>query len=517
MVSTDPKISNPPLSPHEMGEAMQESVRELLKQVGLGKMSDAAYDTAWIARLDEIDWELSNRALAWLSEHQLGDGSWGTEQPFYYHDRLISTLAAMIALTYRGRRAQDRVQIEQGLLALEAITNNATRQLQSHTNGATVGFEMIVPTLVVEAEGLGIIKRQGERILGKLKHLRDAKMAKLAGHRISRFISAAHSAEMTGKDKIDLLDVDHLQENNGSVGNSPSATAHYALFVKPGDESALDYLRSLMNAGNGGVPTLSPVEIFERIWVLWNLSLTNLFESDNEIRNLCLPHLDYIEEHWRPRQGLGFSRSFSVTDSDDTSVGFEMLSKFGRKPELEAVLNYEEENWFRCFELEANPSVDVNVHVLGALRQAGYERSQPSIKKIIKFIRAMRQPAGYWFDKWNVSPYYTTSHISILCRGYDDEICQDSANWILNTQNADGSWGFYGFSTAEETAYCIQALKIWQRHGGKGLQGNIEKAGNWLSKNCSLPYPPLWIDKSLYRPEAIVRSTILSALILAEE
>jgi len=32
---------------------------------------------------------------------------------------VISTLAAMIALTHRGRRARDRQQIDKGLLALE--------------------------------------------------------------------------------------------------------------------------------------------------------------------------------------------------------------------------------------------------------------------------------------------------------------------------------------------------------------------------------------------------------------
>ena len=37
----------------------------------------------------------------------------------YYHDRVLCTLAAMIALSYHGRRGQDKVQIENGKLALE--------------------------------------------------------------------------------------------------------------------------------------------------------------------------------------------------------------------------------------------------------------------------------------------------------------------------------------------------------------------------------------------------------------
>jgi halimadienyl-diphosphate synthase len=488
----------------------------ILKDLGNSKMSmsNTAYDTAWIALLNEMDPKLSNQALQWISKNQLPDGSWGAKQPVYYHDRVICTLSAMIALTYRGRRGEDKLQIKKGLDSLEKITAGATNGLMADPNGATVGFEVIAPTLVAEAERLGLIKQQKDRILGRLGRSRDAKMAKLAGHKISRFITFAHSAEMTGKDKTDLLDIENLQEINGSVGNSPSASAHFALYVKPGDDRALTYLRNLMDERNGGAPTLFPIEIFERIWVLWNLSLTGLHQTDEEIKTLCAPHLDYIENHWQPGHGLSFSESFTPTDGDDTGVGFEILSKFGRQPELNAVLSYEEENWFRCFKLELNPSIDVNIHILGALHYAGYDKEHPSVRKIVRFIRSMRQPKGYWLDKWNLSPYYTTAHIVILCKGYDDELCAEAVAWILKTQNANGAWGFYGFPTAEETAYCIQALKTWQIHGGKVPENRLVIAKLWLSANCEGPYPPLWIDKSLYCPEILVKSSIISALIL---
>lgn len=496
-----------------------ETFVSLLKRLGVdNNISSTSYDTAWIARLKEAEPQLSNQALEWICENQLADGSWGASFPYYYHDRVICTLSAMIALTYRGRRHQDHIRIQHGLEALEQITAGATKGLRLDLSGATVGFEMIVPTLVAEAETLGIIKQQKDRILGKLAHLREIKMKKLAGIKISRHVTIAHSAEMTGKDKLELLDVENLLEKNGSVGNSPSATAHFALYVKPGEPNALNYLSELAQARNGGAPTLSPIEIFERIWVLWNLSITNLYQRDQQILDLCNTHLDYLERHWIPGQGLGFSESFSLTDSDDTSVAYELLAKFGRKPELNAVLQYEEENWFRCFHYEANPSVDVNIHVLGALKQAGFDKDHPSVQKALKFILSMRQPDAYWFDKWNVSPYYTTAHFIILAKDYDDKPCQESVNWMLNTQNEDGSWGYYNKPTAEETAYCIQALAIWQKHSGdKSLSIVIERARGWLLAHCEPPYPPLWMDKSLYCPEILVKSSILSALVLAEE
>lgn len=495
---------------------MKNLVVDLLSKIDNGKVSSTAYDTAWVARLGEIDWQLSNQALNWLCEHQLPDGSWGAAQPFYYHDRVISTLSAMIALTYRGRRSQDKTQIEKGLIALERITSGATQGLQADPSGATVGFEMIAPTLVAEAERLGIIQQQGERILGRLKHFREAKMKKLAGLKISREITAAHSAEMAGADNLQLLDIENIQEINGSVSNNPAATAYFASIVKPGDQKALNYLKNAVNKFDGGIPSFSPLDIFERVWVLWNLSLANL-HKDNDIRDLCLPHVNYLESHWKAGQGLGFSSTFSLTDGDDTSVGYDVITKLNGNVDVEAIFQYEEEEWFRCYGLEITPSIDVNLHVLGALKEAGYNRNHLAVQKLLNFVKQNRKFNSFWTDKWNVSPYYTTSHVIIECLDFEDEMCEQAVNWMLSTQNADGSWGFHNASTAEETAYCAQALVLWKKHGKNVPIEKLELAKHWLRNHIDDPHQPLWIDKSLYSPELIVQSVIMSALTLLEE
>src|SRR5512144_818090 len=222
---------------------MNELITKLIDEIGPGHMGSTAYDTAWSARLGEIDWTLSSRGLAWLAEHQLPDGSWGAPAPFYYHDRVICTLAAMIALSYRGRRGHDKIQVDNGRLALERIVGGATQGLQSDPNGATVGFEMIAPTLAAEAEKLGLIKNQGNRILGRLSRQRSKKLAFLQNNMISRHVTMAFSAEMAGTDGKQMLDIENLQESNGSVGVSPSATAYFAAYIKRGDEASLKYLR----------------------------------------------------------------------------------------------------------------------------------------------------------------------------------------------------------------------------------------------------------------------------------
>jgi halimadienyl-diphosphate synthase len=246
---------------------------KLLMKMGPGHMLETAYDTAWAARLCELDKELSDRAMFWITENQLPDGSWGAAEPFYYHDRVICTLAAMTMLAKRGRRASDNRQITYGQEALERITAGATGGLLRDANGSTVGFEMIVPTLVAEAEALGILQRQGDRILGRLSKMRAAKLAKLNGQKINRYMTAAFSAEMAGPEAREMLDVDLLQEGNGSIAHSPSATAYFALSVNKGNPQAMAYLRQV-SLPNGGIPNVAPFDIFEPAWILWNLSLS---------------------------------------------------------------------------------------------------------------------------------------------------------------------------------------------------------------------------------------------------
>ena len=251
---------------------MIQQVEQLLKDTGSSVMSSLAYDTSWVARMQDMDRELSHQALEWLSMNQLPDGSWGAMEPFYYHDRVISTLAAMIALTKIGRRSIDKKSIELGLRALERITDGATQGLTTDPNGATVGFEMIIPTLVAEAEQLGIIKRQGERVLGRLSKMREAKMARIKGKLINKYITTAFSTEMVGAEGIDKLDINNLQEANGSIGHSPAATSFFALEINPGDPKALSYLRSAMSPG-GGFCDLYPFESFCGICCWWTTGM----------------------------------------------------------------------------------------------------------------------------------------------------------------------------------------------------------------------------------------------------
>lgn len=492
---------------------LHSEMKRLLTNFQPGKVMRTAYDTAWVARLGDIDSEMSNAALRWISENQLPDGSWGAPAPLYYHDRVISTLAAMIALTWRGRRAHDRQQIERGLVALERIAGGATQGLMSDPNGATVGFEMIVPTLIAEAEKLKIIQNQGERILGRLKRLREAKMARLNGLRVNRNFTIAYSSEMAGADCQHLLDLDNLQEANGSVACSPSTTAYFASQVRPGDPAAMKYLRGVV-AEDGGVPLAVPLDIYERGWVLWNLALTG--ELTGELRALCEPHLAAIEPVWRPGKGISFATGYSVTGGDESSLVNAVLTQFGRANDLDALYHYEDSDHFRCYDLETNPSISAHAHFLEAFRQSGVGGGHPSVQKILRFLHSSQEASGYWVDKWHISPYYTTAHIVIAAMDYDRALAASAIEWILNTRNPKGYWGYF-MPTAEETAYALQALCAWVKSGGEVPRSVIRQGATWLEDHAEPPYPPFWISKTLYYSEWVVRSEIVSALLMAEQ
>lgn len=486
---------------------IRQEIYDLLQQIGDGRMMPTAYDTAWVARLAEIDEPIGKQALDWIRAHQLEDGSWGANEPYYHHDRAISTLAAVNVLAQQGD-SQDQIRLAQAKGALK----KALGGLDSDPAGETIGFEMIAPTLVNEAHSLGIIDHQATKAIEHLAPKRSAKLAVLPDGMINRFVTVAFSSEMAGFDGQHLLDIGELQESNGSVGTSPSATVYFTLYVRRGDSKALNYLREV--TVDGTAPDVEPFEVFELAWALWNLMLTDVVED--ELLLLCQPHLDSLEVAWEPGRGVGHTIDYTLKEGDDTSVSYEVLTHFGRAVDLEAVLNYEHVYYYRCFELESTPSISTNIHVLGALRESGRDKNHPSVQKVLNFLKNVRTNEAFWFDKWHASPYYATGHSIIACADYANDLVDNAISWILRTQNSDGSWGYYT-PTAEETAYCLQSLVTWKRCGHHVPSGILKRATEWLFRHRNPPYPPLWIGKCLYCPELVVRSAILSALVLGNQ
>lgn len=484
--------------------------RNLLRSTGTSVITSSAYDTAWVARLSGIDDGLAQKGLAWLLDHQLEDGGWGCEQVVYYHDRFICTLSTLITL---AKHSDDHSRVVE---ATKALTRYSSK-LGLDPAGATAGFEMIVPTLLAEANDIGIDLRSVmvTPFIQGLYRAREKKLESLGDHKITRLVTPAFSSEMVGP-QIDLLDINNLQDSNGSVASSPAASAFFVLTVQPGDTRALAYLNYIVNQDDG-VPYIGPIDIFEAAWVPWNLSLV----EEANLKEDLEPHLDYLEALWTP-EGMPSVSYVGFKDGDASGTGFDVLTRFGREVDIAGVFHYELEDRFQCFALEADPSTSTNIHILSALHTAGYKLEHRAVQTILSFLDRTRTGRLFWFDKWHASPYYPTAHAIIALANYPNGLLSDALCWLVNTQRPDGSWGFYDIATTEETAYCLQALVISQRHGWKVVEDGalgeaILKGKEWLVAHQEEPYPSLWMGKCLYCPILVVRSAILSALMLVEQ
>ncbi len=293
------------------------------------------------------------------------------------------------------------------------------------------------------------------------------------------------------------------------MGLSPSATAYYATYIKKADEASLSYLRQTAKP-DGGQPNVFPFDIFEVAWSLWNLSLIPDITQMEKLK----PHIQFLSNAWEPRRGVAFSTAYSVKDSDDTVITYNALLRYGIEKDIGSVLAYEEDEHFRCFDLEVDPSISANIHILDALLQTGLTTRNNSVIKILHFLKKVKGSNPFWVDKWHSSPYYPTAHAIIACAGIANDLIADSVEWIIKTQNQNGSWGTY-LPTAEETAYAMQALWVWNEKVARIPNAVLRRGAMWLEEHMELTYPPLWIGKCLYSPQLVVRSAVISALMLA--
>jgi ent-copalyl diphosphate synthase len=77
------------------------SIKSILSSLEDGETNISAYDTAWVALVEDVEVRGTPQfpsSLEWIVKNQLQDGSWGDSQLFLTHDRILSTLACVIAL-----------------------------------------------------------------------------------------------------------------------------------------------------------------------------------------------------------------------------------------------------------------------------------------------------------------------------------------------------------------------------------------------------------------------------------
>lgn len=497
-----------------LGATWLSDLRDLLSVVGGGRIEPTAYDTAWVARvpdLDDPDRPAFPQALDWLLTHQHADGSWGAAVNYHY-DRVLSTLATALTLDYWSRRNDGSSYADRLEAAQHSIWKNVSGLRRDPYD--TIGFELILPTLLQEARGQGFLLPYNS--FDSFIRARDAKLGLIPSDLIyTRKVSTIFSAEFLG-DQLDVCRVHDLQDANGSIASSPSATAYY-LLKDPTNYTAREYLRRVLTRSGGAAPAVDPIDVFEPAWVLFNAAQVR--PDTDWAAPLLDPHIQMLCAAVDRMQGVGYNTYFAVPDLDGTATTFRILTWAGITLDPGLLMQFEGEDHFRCFPYERNPSISANVHLLDALHVApNFSGRDRAIQKVLTFLERSRTFRTFWFDKWHASPYYTTAH-ALLALGDNRSLSDDAVFWIVNTQNTDGSWGYYEIGTAEETAYCLQALAAYRRNGGSVERSVLERGAEYLTNSLerlAVDYTPLWIGKSLYTPTWVVHSAVLSALAMME-
>lgn len=471
---------------------------ELTARAGTGRTSATAYDTAFFAALrspHDPSVRLFPAAVSWLRSHQHSDGSWGAVIP-HAHDRLVSTLAAVTALVEIGESwAHEAIT-----RAVEFIGREAGSWTQQYPD--TIGFELVTPQLLECARRVGLPLPY--EVLRPIELRRSAKLAKIPPELL--FEPAANisfSSEFLAGSPADQLR--RLKTANGSYACSPSASA--SAWSTTGDPDTWAYLQHVAAAcGDGGVPAIFPMEVFDRAWVLEPLATVGLLgPRAPEHARFLISALGV--------NGAAASQVGPAPDSDTTAMSILAAQSAGEpcSAKLDSLLRYESADHFRCFDFERDPSVSANARVRHALVGES-ARFGPQIGKADAFLADVREARGFWHDKWHLSPYYTTAVVVAGGRHRPWQWDRTRA-WLLDTQHRDGSWGAF-LGTREETAYAITMLGRLTDAGDHVAVQAIARGGVFLSTAEPVD-PELWIAKSLYTPLHVVEAYVLAAQAVA--
>jgi hypothetical protein len=242
---------------------------------GLGTMTCAIYDTAWVAMVaKDIDGKrtwLFPESFIYVLDQQGEDGSWQSYGAQI--DGIMNSLAALLALKRHQRQpdlseyalpydTEARIQ-----RAIDAITP----QLRAWDVEATmhVGFEYLVPALLTMLEAEDVHFAFAGR--ANLMEINHKKMSRFRPEMLygEQKITALHSLEAF----IGLIDFDRVQHHKtfGSMMASPSSTAAYLMSTSQWDLESEAYLHHVIDHGagkfSGGVPSAFPSNYFETTWV----------------------------------------------------------------------------------------------------------------------------------------------------------------------------------------------------------------------------------------------------------
>ncbi|KAL2535657.1 Ent-copalyl diphosphate synthase [Forsythia ovata] len=170
-----------------------ESIRWMLCSMEDGEASVSAYDTAWVALVEDIGGSGEPQfpsSLDWVVNHQLDDGSWGDMATFTAHDRIINTLACVVALRSWNMHPD---KSEKGI---KYIRENMYKLEDENAEHMPIGFELAFPSIIEIARKLEIDIPYDSPVLKEIYARRNLKLTRQALYWTNKGICWARNSEV---------------------------------------------------------------------------------------------------------------------------------------------------------------------------------------------------------------------------------------------------------------------------------------------------------------------------------
>ncbi|XVF80451.1 hypothetical protein PTKIN_Ptkin15bG0074400 [Pterospermum kingtungense] len=325
------------------------TIKSMLGSIEEGEISISAYDTAWVALVEDIQRSGTPQfpsSLEWIANNQLPDGSWGDEQIFTVHDRLINTLACVIALKTWDIHP-DKCQKE-----------NISKLGNEKEEHMPIGFEVAFPSLLELARSLDIEIPYDSPVFQDIYAKRDLKLTRIPKEIMHDVPTTLfHSLEgMPGLDWEKLL---KLQCKDGSFLFSPSSTAFAVM--QTNDENCLRYLKTTVERFNGG---------------------------------------GFINIRYWSEDGICWARNTRVHDIDDTAMGFRLLGLHGYLVSADVFRRFEKDGEFFCFVGQSTQAITgiFNLYRASQVQFPGHKILEDAKRFSSKFLRE-KQAADQLLDK----------------------------------------------------------------------------------------------------------------------
>ncbi|KAI4323267.1 hypothetical protein L6164_022887 [Bauhinia variegata] len=357
-------------------------------------ISFSAYDTAWVALVEDVNVSGAPQfpsSLQWIINNQLPDGSWGDRRIFLAYDRLLCTLACVIALRFWN------VHSETSNKGLKFFRENINKLEKENREHMTCGFETILPALLQMAQSLSIEVPDDFPYLKEICEKRDEKLSRIPWDMIHQ-VPTSLLFSLESVPGLEWRKLMKLQSPDGSFLFSPSSTAF--AFIQTKDENCLTYLNNVVTKFNGGVPDFYPLDLFERMWAidrLERLGISRYFQQ--EIKEL----MNYVHIFWTEK-GIGWTRLLELPDVDDTTMGFRLLRLHGYQVSANVFENFKKGDKFFCMPGESSESVTAmyNLYRASQLQLPG-EKVLEDAKNFTTKILTEKRASNQLLDKWIIA------------------------------------------------------------------------------------------------------------------